>query len=255
MSGKNRKYILVTRPLTEEQISYAQALGLEPLIFPALRVEFPLSFDRILKKIDRYPDAIWVFTSQNAAEALNRIQESGVRIRNIPEVYTVGKKTAETLSKLEVEAKVPEQQDATGLTLLIEKEYKSKKPVVIHWSGNRTRPELKKNLKEAGFEFISLEVYETQLKEIKLPDKPIEAFLFYSPSAVEAFRLSDGFKKELPELFAIGNTTGEALSLESGNHVHIAEEPATEKLLNLVAEILQTNVNLKVPLRRWNKDG
>jgi uroporphyrinogen-III synthase len=255
MSGKYRKHILVTRPLTEEQVSYAQVLGLEPLVVPALKVEFLLSSDKILKKIDRHPDTIWVFTSKNAVEALNRIQESEVRMRDIPEVYAVGEKTGEALSKLGIEAKIPQQQDASGLVVLIENHYKTDKPAVIHWCGNRTRPELKKGLKEAGFEFISLEVYETQLKEIKLPDEPIEAILFYSPSAVEAFRLSDGFKRELPELFAIGNTTGEALSLESGKHVYIPEEPATETLLKLVANILETDKNSRVPLRRGNKGG
>lgn len=250
MSGKYRKRILVTRPLTGEQISYANGLGLEPLVAPALRVEFPDNRDKILKKIDRHPDAFWVFTSQNGVEALNRIQESEFKIRDIPDVYAVGEKTGRVLSKQGIQAKIPEQQDASGLALLIIKDIKKENRPIVHWCGNQSRPELKKRLEQAGIELINLEVYETFLNEIKLPDEPIEAILFYSPSAVEAFRLSDGFKRKLPELFAIGNTTGEALSLESGKNVQIPSKPSTESLLKLVANILETDKNSRVPLRR-----
>ena len=81
-----------------------------------------------------------------------------------------------------------------------------------------------------------------------IPEKPYSAMLFYSPSAVQAYRKSGGFQKQpLPELFAIGPTTAEELSIESGKHVHISPEPDTEVFLRFVAQILSEN---EVPPRR-----
>ena len=277
MPLKTLKNILVTRSLSEEQLEYARRLGLNPLVAPALRVEFPRNWDKVMRKLDQHPGALWVFTSRNAVEALGKIQKSEFRIQSFPEVYAVGRKTAEALQELSIEAVYPEQQDAVGLAKLIKDRYnqghynkteslpskstgstfphtgQSSNPVILHWCGNRRRDELGRELKEAGFEYIDLEVYQTELNTIPLPDEKPDGILFFSPSAVEAFRQSNGFKGSLPELFAIGNTTGESLSLESGKYVHIPAEPSTEKLLKLVAEILQTNVSIKVPLRRGNK--
>jgi uroporphyrinogen-III synthase len=290
MNQKTLKNILVTRPLTEEQLEYARRLGLNPLVVPALRVEFPSAWNKVMRKLDQYPGALWVFTSQNGVEALGKLQgerykeqsagrrvqgagyrEKGARgreqnavnrLREIPDIYAVGEKTAEALEELGIDAQFPEQQDALGLAKLITDRVnkvrynkteslqskspgsaaphagQASKPVILHWCGNRRRDELGRELKEAGFEYIDLEVYQTELNAITLPGEKPDAILFFSPSAVEAFRLNNGFKGTLPELFAIGNTTGEALSLESGQNVHIPAVPSTEALLELVAGIL-----------------
>lgn len=247
--GTTMKYnrIFVTRPLTEDQVLYAKALGLGPVIEPALRVEFPDVSDKFLKKLDRYQYAVWVFTSQKSVEVLKRIQNSAYRIQEIPVIYAVGDKTGEALSEMGIDARVPDQQDANGLARLIKQDFISEKPAVVHWCGNRRRDEFGDQMKIAGFRYIDIEVYRTELNNIRIPDEKLDAILFYSPSAVEAFRESGGFDRELPELFAIGNTTGEALSLESGKHVHIPNEPSTEALLKLVADILGTESKSNVP--------
>jgi uroporphyrinogen-III synthase len=249
----NFNRIFVTRSLTEDQVLYAKALGLDPVIEPALRVEFPDVSDKLLKKLDRYQHAVWVFTSQKSVEVLKRIQNSAYRIQEIPVIYAVGDKTGEALSEIGIDARVPDQKDANGLARLIKQDFISEKPAVLHWCGNRRREELGDQLKIAGFRYIDIEVYRTELNNIRIPDEKLDAILFYSPSAVEAFRESGGFDIELPELFAIGNTTGEALSLESGKHVHIPNEPSTEALLELVADILGSEGKSKVPLRRGTR--
>lgn len=254
MAKKTKHKIFVTRPLSSEQIAYARALGLEPVIEPALRIEFPANPAKVINKIDRAIDAPWVFTSKNGVEAIQRIQNSEFRIRHIPETYAVGDKTAHALKKLGITAHVPFQQNASGLAKLIiedkRKPTESVKPKIIHWCGSRSRPELKEQLAGAEIDLIQLEVYETYLNEIKLPEKTIEAILFYSPSAVEAFRHSGGFKSDLPELFAIGNTTAESLSMESGQHVHVPSSPSTEALLELTAGVLRPQKEKEVRLQR-----
>jgi uroporphyrinogen-III synthase len=247
------KRILVTRALTDTQMRYAQALGLEPVVEPALRIEYTVNPEKLLKKLDRFHNEVWVFTSQNGAEALRRVQESEFRIKKIPAVYAVGEKTAETLAEIGIKAKVPDQQNAVGLAELISRDFLNNKPDIIHWCGNRRRDELGDQLKDAGFRYFDFEVYQTELNNIRIPEVKTDAILFYSPSAVEAFRRSGGFDRNLPELIAIGSTTGEALSLESGKHVHIPSEPSTEALLELAAEILGTELRSNVPLRRGIK--
>jgi len=244
LTENTQHIILVTRPLSSEQIEYAGSLGLVPVIAPALRVEFPADPDRLLKKLDKTPDVPWVFTSKNGVEGFRRIQQSKFRIRNIPKTYAVGDKTAGALKELGISAHVPDEQHASGLAKVIIKKEEiipagNDKPKIIHWCGNRSRPELKEELAAAGIDLIPLEVYATYLNELKLPEKPIDAILFYSPSAVEAFRHSGGFKTVLPELFAIGKTTAEALSMEADRHVHIPSVPSTERMLELVAGVLK----------------
>jgi len=156
----------------------------------------------------------------------------------------VGDKTAAALKELGIKAQVPAGQHASGLAKVIIKEEEiipagNDKPKLIHWCGNRSRPELTEELAAAGMDLLPLEVYATYLNELKLPEKPTDAILFYSPSAVEAFRHSGGFKAVLPELFAIGNTTAEALSMEADRHVHIPSVPSTERMLELVAAVLK----------------
>lgn len=275
MTNHNLNNILVTSSLTVRQQEYAQELGLNPWVVPALRVEFPHNWKKIVKKLALYPEAIWVFTSRNAVEGLKRMQDSEFgtqspgsvdwnlkskiqgkggqeqversKKKNMDterkrSVFAVGVKTAEALEKLNFTVVKPDRQSAEGLASLIEKHFETDKPVVLHWCGNRRRDQLGDQLENAGFKYVDMEVYQTELNTIPWPERVPDAILFFSPSGVEAFRQSDGFKRTLPELFAIGNTTGEALSLESGKNVHIPTEPSTEALLELTSEILRNRL-------------
>ncbi len=265
--GNTLRTILVTRPLSDDQINLARSLELEPVVVPALRIGFPPADTSRLKKLEDRENTVWAFTSRNGVEGWIRVKEF-VTLPAPQQVYAVGEKTAEFLNDSGViNVRVPERQDAVGLAGLIARDYEvdeagslqndatrqeegdnpegkkeesARKPSVIHWCGNLSRPELKQHLEVSGIGYIGMEVYRTELETMELPDRKFDAILFYSPSAVEAFRQSGGFKKQLPPLFAIGETTGEALSLESGGDVHIPAVPSTEELLKLAARVLQS---------------
>jgi uroporphyrinogen-III synthase len=230
--------ILVTRRLSPEQIAWANAVGLDPVVEPALEFEFPDHFGFAEEILKKNPDTVWVFTSQNGVESLKRMLSSSTGKPVNPVVYAVGDKTADALSDLGMEVIVPETQDGVHLAeMIIGTSVKS----VIHWCGDKRRDELRLALEKADIELIEMVVYKTKLRKMKLPDFETEAILFFSPNSVEAFRESGGFESELPELFAVGPTTGEYLALESGKHVHIPAVPSTEALLELAGEILQMN--------------
>ncbi|MEX2601833.1 MAG: uroporphyrinogen-III synthase [Balneolaceae bacterium] len=275
--------ILITRKLSGSQLELARKLGLEPMIEPAIRFEFPDAERQIRKSLGKNPSAPWVFTSKNGvralqsfldyqnagrrdsekqagrsdsdsqsvsrpADALNGGKElsaagsTGQTEEASRVIFAVGTKTGEALSKLGVEARTPERQDAVGLADQILQDLSGRDAesrTVIHWCGNLSRPTLQERLSEGGVELIRLEVYRTLLNRVEIPEDSVEGILFFSPSAVESFRKSGGFQKELPELFAIGNTTGELLSMEAGRHVHIPLQPDTEALLALAADVLK----------------
>lgn len=230
--------ILVTRALSSEQIAWANAVGLDPVVEPALEFEFPDHFGFAEEIVEQNPNAVWVFTSKNGVEALKRLLSSSIIEPGNPVVYAVGEKTAEALSELGMEVIVPETQDGKHLAeYIINNSVKS----VIHWCGDKRRDELRVALEKTEIELIEMVVYKTKLRKMKLPEFETEAILFFSPNSVEAFRESGGFESELPELFAVGSTTGEYLALELGKHVHIPAVPSAEALLELAGEILQMN--------------
>ncbi|MDR8392477.1 uroporphyrinogen-III synthase [Aliifodinibius sp. S!AR15-10] len=230
--------ILVTRPLSGQQIEYARVMGLNPIIEPALEFEFPQYWDDVLRVINEHPKAEWVFTSANGVKALEQLMESGLQVRPETQLFAVGSKTREALQELGLESKVPVIQDALHLAELIADEGKVES--VIYFHGNLSRDELSNGLEKEGIAVTEIEVYKTIINEVYLPEEPISAILFYSPSAVEGFKKGAGFEdsERLPVLFAIGPTTGEALEQASGQAVEIADQPSTETLLRNVSHYL-----------------
>ncbi len=177
-------------------------------------------------------------------KALEFYQSSGKEIPEKATFYAVGKKTAAAVKeRLGFDAVAPEQQDAIGLAEKIKEDFSKKddseKSTILHFCGDKRRDEFRQFLTDADIHVRDMVVYNTILKSMRLPTHKTDGILFYSPSAVHAFRDSGGFRnKNLPELFAIGETTAEEVSIETGRHVHVAPEPSTEHLLDHVSEIL-----------------
>lgn len=240
---QDKRNILVTRPLSGQQLEYARILGLEPIIEPALDFEFPDYWDGVLKVINEHPKSDWVFTSANGVKALKALIKNGMQVRPEVQIFAVGSKTKEALEALGLEAKVPATQDGSHLADLIIEEGKINS--VIYFHGNLSRGEVSAKLRKQDIEVIEIEVYRTRIKPVSLPRNPVEAVLFYSPSAVEGFRQGQGFEGELPALFAIGPTTAEALRNETDSGVEIADSPDTKELLKTVADHLFNKENIE----------
>ena len=240
----NKPYsILVTRELNDDQITLAEELELDVVVEPAIRIEYRhdwFAVETILKNTDQ---PIFAFTSQNGVIAFERFlkTQSGF---SIPDpVYAVGTKTAEALSEIGIDARAPKQQDGAGLAQKIVEDLSAdsdlKDATVLHFCGDKRRDEFRQFLQDSDVDVRDVVVYKTILNNMDIPQIPVEAILFFSPSAVQAYRNSGGFRNtQLPELFTIGSTTAEELSIETGKHVHISPEPSTEALLTFTAQIL-----------------
>lgn len=240
---QDKRNILVTRPLSGQQLEYARILGLEPVIEPALEFEFPQYWDSVLKVINENLKSDWVFTSANGVKALEHLIKNGLQVRPEVQIFAVGSKTKEAVEALGLEAKIPFRQDGSHLADLIIEEGKIES--VIYFHGNLSRDELTEKLRDKDIEVIEVEVYKTKIKPVSLPNNPVEAVLFYSPSAVEGFKQGQGFDGDLPNLFAIGPTTAEALREETDQGVEIADSPDTKELLKTVADYLFNKENVR----------
>lgn len=246
MPPTNHK-ILVTRELTDEHRSLAEGLGMNILEEPALTIEFRSNWLSVQQAVNALDSVAFAFTSQNGVKALEQFRKAGVQFPEKTPVYAVGGKTAEALQEIGFEdVIVPEKQDGVGLAhQMIDDFLKTpelKEKTVLHFCGDKRRDELRHYLTESDIDIRDIVVYQTKLNQMNLPGSQVDAILFYSPSSVQAFRQSGGFRKEdLPELFAIGHTTAEELSIESGKHVHISPEPDTEIFLRFVARMLNDN--------------
>jgi uroporphyrinogen-III synthase len=236
--------ILVTRKLSDRQCKYARSLGLNVIEKPALKFEFPARWDDILKAIAEHPKSGWVFTSKNSVKALQRMIKSGLKMPAGIQLFAVGSKTQKALKNLDLEAKIPYKQGSAHLAELIIEEAKSDS--VIYFHGNLARDGMSRKLIKNNIEVIETEVYKTIIHPVELPPDPVEAILFYSPSAVEGFKRGQGFGQPLPPLFAIGPTTAKALEKETRQPVKIARRPDTKTLFQTVSTcIFQSSVGSK----------
>ena len=233
---QDKRNILVTRPLSAQQIEYARILGLEPIIEPALDFNFPDYWDSVLKTITEHPKSDWIFTSTNGVKALRELMDAGLQVRPEVQLFAVGSKTQQALQELGLDAKIPRTEDSEHLAELIIEEGKINS--VIYFHGNLSRGKMTEMLKEEDIEVIELEVYETIIKPVYLPQISLSGILFYSPSAVEGFKQGEGFDGELPTLFAIGPTTAKALKDETDQHIEIAKQPDTEVLLRTTSDYI-----------------
>ena len=239
---KNRHKILITRELTDEQLQFADDLGLDVTVEPAIRFELRKKWSSVVNSTENAESPIFAFTSQNGVNALKKLMEQGYTPPANVVFYAVGEKTASALQELGYTAIVPELSYGEQLGEKIAADLKQSGLMdasVFHFCGNRRREELRQTLEKSDIDIKDLVVYKTIINQMNINGDDAEAVLFYSPSAVEAFRKSGGFRDgNLPELFAIGHTTAQELSIESGRNVHVSPNTNTEDFLAFTSRVL-----------------
>lgn len=245
LSRHHRFTVLVTRPLKGKQIAFARSMGINPIIRPTLKFEFPEYWDKILGSFNPHPKQGYVFTSTNAVKALEELRKNGLQFLDDQPMYAVGPKTQDALKELGIDASIPHQHDGSHLADHIIEEDKAQR--VIYFRGNRSRSELRNKLEDAGIDVEELEVYRTELQTIDIPEHNFDGVLFYSPSAVEAFTKSGGFERDIPFYFAIGPTTAGALEehVEDEDRIIVSNQPKTLTLLQTVSMTLRNAFETK----------
>jgi uroporphyrinogen-III synthase len=100
---------------------------------------------------------------------------------------------------------------------------------VVFFCGDKRMDTLPSTLLVSGIITKEVIVYRT-LEQAQFVEKDYDAILFYSPSGVSSFFSMNALSPHTI-LFAIGNTTADALRLETTNKIIVSDTPSKEILL------------------------
>lgn len=171
----------------------------------------------------------FAFTSANAVHFfLENIDQKALTKKNIFALQGATRKEL-LLRDLMPKLVAPNVEDLGNLVKLKREELNIQK--VLHPTGNLTLPTLRDMIIESEIVYQDINVYHTELNPIPVDAFPIEAILFFSPSAIDSFSMVNRF---LPNRIyvCIGSTTFNRLKYytETSNAV-VANMPTPEAML------------------------
>lgn len=231
--------VLTTRAVSEQEQQLAREWNIELSVCPLLvyRLVDPDPSD--LQSLFRDPGDGWVFTSRNGVAGYLALAERRQWNHRIPPVFAIGQATAERLQGVTEQSVIAAGGTAVELADRIAEEQGVRQ--VVHFCGNRRRPELARRLDEHGIRVREVVVYRTEERDdVQAPEHPAGFVLFYSPSAVQAF-VNRGLHRQLtagngkqPVAVAIGPTTRREAKQLLPYRVIKAESPSTESMLKQI---------------------
>ena len=218
---KNKLVILSTAQLEDGLIQEADAAGISIDVVPFIEVQ-PIVNDALEKEKEEIgkESVVVVITSGNTP-----LPETGGEHWKI---YCVGNATKKVIEKrFGVEAIAGNADNADALANLIIENTSIKE--VVYFCGDIRRDELPNKLKQHNIAVREIVVYRT----IGLPqrvEKTYDGIMFFSPSGVSGFTVMN----EMPAkavLFAIGDTTANAIRTIASNEVIVAAKPGKKALI------------------------
>ena len=176
-------------------------------------------------KIIKQPTAV-VFTSMNAVNSVaayingdkpdwnifcigNTTRQLAARYFGEQSIHTVGNNASDLADKM-----------------ITNKQLKQ----VVFFCGDQRREELPGKLRQNGIAVQEVIVYHTISTPHKI-DKAYDGILFYSPSAVQSFFYANAIPASTV-LFAIGQTTADAIKSFTDNLIVESERPGKDELVN-----------------------
>jgi uroporphyrinogen-III synthase len=216
--------ILSTKTLSDQLIQMAMANGVDIDIEPFISIE-PVSPVEIKKHLMSWSgkEANFVFTSGNAVEASKDLDISTIKWN----IFTLEGNTKSAVEQ----SFLPEN---IKLTAPNAKELADKIVAmgdineIVFCCGDRRRDELPELLRSTGIAVNEIICYQTVLTPVKL-EKEYQGILFFSPSAVESYLMTNELK-ENTVIFSIGDTTAKAFH-DNKNEMIISEKPIPEILI------------------------
>ena len=183
-------------------------------------------------KIIKQPTAV-VFTSMNAVNTVaayingdkpdwdifcigNTTRQLAARYFGEQSIHTVGNNASELADKM-----------------ITSKQIKQ----VVFFCGDQRREELPGKLRQNGIMVQEVIVYHTINTPHKV-DKAYDGILFFSPSAVQSFFYANAVTASTV-LFAIGQTTADAIKSFTGNPIIESERPGKDELVKKMFEFFK----------------
>jgi uroporphyrinogen-III synthase len=222
----NKISILSTRPLETALLEAAKAKDVQIDIVSFIDTSPALTAgikDEVVKII-KQPTAV-VFTSMNAVSSVaayingdkpdwnifcigNTTRQLAARYFGEQSIHTVGNNASDLADKM-----------ITG------KQIKQ----VVFFCGDQRREELPGKLRQNGIAVQEVIVYHTISTPHKI-DKAYDGILFFSPSAVQSFFYANAILASTV-LFAIGQTTADAIKSFTDNLIIESERPGKDELV------------------------
>jgi uroporphyrinogen-III synthase len=260
LSGKR---VVLTRALNRCS-GLAEALraaGAEVSLLPLIRIELPRDLPALDGALRALPEYDWlVFTSQNAvaavAERMATLPDAGNRWPASLRVAAVGVATewAATDAGIRV-AYTGRRHTAADLVSELGAELKDKR--VLLPRSDQAAPELVEQLRAVGADAREIVAYRTvglDYRDERIGDEiqRADVFLFFSPSAVRAFRalLDSGVlsSQVLTAAFgAVGPVTQSALLKSKLRCDFVAARPGNADIVAALATHLERNKKLTAP--------
>lgn len=222
----NKISILSTRPLETALLEAAKAkdVQIDIVSFIDTSPAKTTGIKEEVGKIIKQPAAV-VFTSMNAVNSVaayingdkpswnifcigNTTRQLAARYFGEQAIHTVGNNAAELADKM-----------ITG------KQFKQ----VVFFCGDQRREELPGKLRQNGIAVQEVIVYHTISTPHKI-DKAYDGILFFSPSAVQSFFYANAVPASTI-LFAIGQTTADAIKSFTNNQIIEAGRPGKDELV------------------------
>ena len=177
-----------------------------------------------VSKIIKQPTAV-VFTSMNAVSSVAAYINGDKPDWNI---FCIGNTTRQLAARYFGEQSI--NTVGNNATDLADKMIASKQiKQVVFFCGDQRREELPGKLRQNGIAVQEVIVYHTISTPHKI-DKAYDGILFYSPSAVQSFFYANAVPASTV-LFAIGQTTADAIKSFTDNLIIESERPGKDELV------------------------
>ncbi|OQP58567.1 uroporphyrinogen-III synthase [Niastella populi] len=223
----NRIAILSTRPLEKALLEAAKAkdIGIDIVSFIDTTPIQTSGIKEEIGKALKQPAAV-VFTSMNA---VNTVAAYINGLTPNWKIFCIGHTTRQLAAKYFGEQSI--HTIGNNASELADKMINDKSlKQVVFFCGDQRREELPGKLRQNGITVQEVIVYHTISTPHKI-EKAYDGILFYSPSAVQSFFYANAVPPDTV-LFAIGQTTADAIKSFSSNTIIESDRPGKDELVN-----------------------
>lgn len=224
--------ILSTKSLQPEAAALLKHVELDEVDFiKTVPVDFP-AFDELIK----LNPPQYIFTSKAAVQAfMDLVFKYNLNIKDNTIIYSLEGETGKALQRIGFNPLLTAPDAQELAEVIIEK---SGKHQMLFFCSDIRRNELPERLETAGVEVKEVVIYKT-VTQVHQLQKTYDGILFFSPSAVHSFFMSN---KATPAtvFFCIGNTTANTIAEYISNaEIVIADKPGQLELVEKVNSYYQ----------------
>jgi uroporphyrinogen-III synthase len=227
---KNRVDILCTAPIPQPLIDTVATKGIDMDIVSLINIQRTGSKE-LQSEIERLSGQALnvIFTSANAVEIVKGYMlENGSKWN----VYCIGNATKKAIEQsIGINNVAGIANNASELADVI---ISDKIKDIVFFCGDIRRDELPLKLKNANITLSELVVYKTIQNEERI-SKVYDGILFFSPSAVSSFFS----RNDIPPgttLFAIGETTADAIKAYASNELVVGQQQSKEAMIDIMID-------------------